>query len=304
MTTINPYWGTDLYILNGDLAVLPNGDLATITGSDNINQALQNRLATEVGFLDEDATYGNDISTYIGRTDLDEQVQLISISTSNALSADPRVASIDSIAVNNIGPGTYSVFAQVSIHGSPDPLNLNFTTPFNFNKPLPPAPNTIQYEAAVSSSRTEIDTMYSIYAVSSVYLQGDINGVNGDFFAGGNFADNAITLGTPLPKENQNVLVTYQTYDDVRPSDVYSIVRLESDLVLGRTLVQTNFNIKSVIGVFLTPDENSKNYFYTPTGFPGSYPTLPSYNTITLGTPLPVGATGVFISYVRLIQGT
>lgn len=49
----------DLATVNGDLAITVQGDLGTVSGTDNLAAALQRRFTTPRGALFYDQTYGN-----------------------------------------------------------------------------------------------------------------------------------------------------------------------------------------------------------------------------------------------------
>ncbi len=254
---INPFWGSDLQITNGDLVSATGGDLNIVANAQNLQQALQNRLGTEIGNLLEDSTYGVDLFSVIGRKDIGQITALLEQITTTALLGDPRVSNVNQISVFATTPSNYQISAQVSVYGLPYPLNVNQVVPFN--PQVPPQLNTVNQEPQVSVNQTTVITQYAISSVTSVILASDaITQTVGDFFQNGTFNGTTITLARPLPDIHVPVLVSYTTQDTVRPGDTFQEVVLEPvtapQLVLNGTatdvLVQPTTAIPFVENTF------------------------------------------------------
>jgi hypothetical protein len=80
-----------------------------------------------------------------------------------------------------------------------------------------------------------VSTTLNVFYVSSVTLAGDPDGFN--YYTGGSFSGNVITLGTPLPSV-QDVLVTYIVYNDLL--DLYKCNDGEIPRYLGGVYFSTN----------------------------------------------------------------
>ena len=89
----NDNYGKDIKIENGDIAIL-NGDFATVGSTDNLNQAIQNRLQTALDSRIRLNAYG--IAASIGNTTEIESYLLTSIY--NTVMQDPRIKSIESLS--------------------------------------------------------------------------------------------------------------------------------------------------------------------------------------------------------------
>lgn len=68
---------------------------------------------------------------------------------------------------------------------------------------------TRQTEAHMSSSTRTITVDHPVRHVRGVWLSSDLDHIGTNFFTGGSFANNTITLGTALPEPNMNVEVVY-----------------------------------------------------------------------------------------------
>lgn len=64
-------------------------------------------------------------------------------------------------------------------------------------------------ETCTSNTSTQITVNHIVRHVQGVWLATDINHVGTNYFTGGSFTGNTITLGTPLPTANTNVEVVY-----------------------------------------------------------------------------------------------
>lgn len=83
--------GTDLALVDGDLAVASDGDAATVTGVSCLVQDLIHRLSTPRGTLWMHPEYGCDLYRFLHVED--SQVQRIDMqgAIQDAIEADPRV---------------------------------------------------------------------------------------------------------------------------------------------------------------------------------------------------------------------
>lgn len=91
-------FGQDVALPNGQLQV-NNGDLATLSGVDNLSQALRHNIDTEPGDLLFHPRYGCGAHHLLGRADAPANALLAEGYIRRSLSADPRVASVRQVTV-------------------------------------------------------------------------------------------------------------------------------------------------------------------------------------------------------------
>lgn len=87
-------FGTDIALPGGKLQVTPGGDLAVISGSPNLTQALTNRLASHTGDLTFHPEYGCDVYKLVGQGGTATADKLAATLVSRAVRSDGRVASV------------------------------------------------------------------------------------------------------------------------------------------------------------------------------------------------------------------
>lgn len=94
--------GTDLALGRDGTLSLALRDLATVSGVDNLAQALRIRLTTELGELIRYPDYGNALLARIGSTD--PSLRLFAYAeVSRAVLADPRIERLRSLSVDQAG---------------------------------------------------------------------------------------------------------------------------------------------------------------------------------------------------------
>ena len=86
--------GTDFQLVDGMLTDDGAGDIATLSGLDNLRQALQHRLETKPKELIRHPTFGNRVFRLIGRMNGPVPLQLAAAWVAKCLSSDPRVSSV------------------------------------------------------------------------------------------------------------------------------------------------------------------------------------------------------------------
>jgi phage baseplate assembly protein W len=109
-------------------------DLETITGKENLEQALLLRFVTHVGELAVlgHPDYGSQLYTLIGELNNDANRNLAKLYTLEALAAEPRVQEVVSVDVTQDATFLDQVNIQVSLIpiNSDTPLNLVFSFSF------------------------------------------------------------------------------------------------------------------------------------------------------------------------------
>ena len=103
--TRDPF-GTDIRLApNGDFAVSDGGDLATISGIENLKQAVNNILMTRAGSIIKQSAYG--ISAVLGMAGQDLAYSYLRMSISNALLQDPRITDVQNLFIDIRGDKLY-----------------------------------------------------------------------------------------------------------------------------------------------------------------------------------------------------
>lgn len=133
-------FGTDLRVQidasgGADLATAPRDtgqtDLLTVTGRDNLAQALTLRLMVELGELTAlgHPRHGSRLQELIGEPMDQANLELARRYVRRALRSDPRVESVVSIAARQAPDGIAEVVAVVAPVGEP-PLRLDLALEF------------------------------------------------------------------------------------------------------------------------------------------------------------------------------
>jgi hypothetical protein len=90
-------FGTSIALVDGDFS-LANGDLATVSGTDNFGQALQVLVATPFGSDRINVAYGLDVAAIFAvAASVSSIKDVIRLNLVKSLSADDRIRQIDNI---------------------------------------------------------------------------------------------------------------------------------------------------------------------------------------------------------------
>jgi len=117
-------YGTDI---RNTWEVGPNGDFKTITGLQNAEQAVYNRLMTKYDELYKFYNgYGNQDHEVLGETDKAIAENKLKIYTENCLKKEPRVERVDNISVT-FEKGIIIVEASVKFITENQSSNMVFT---------------------------------------------------------------------------------------------------------------------------------------------------------------------------------
>jgi len=132
-----PDLGTDLALQHGRTMgsalrlVASGGDLATVSGWENLEQALWLRLGVPQGDLAHlgHPAYGSRLHLLIGRLVTPETIALARAYVREALRREPRITAITSLEVHPdpTQPGTLAIQLQVQPVGKADPLDLTLS---------------------------------------------------------------------------------------------------------------------------------------------------------------------------------
>lgn len=119
--TQDPF-GTDLALAEGRLQVTPAGDLATVSGRANLDQALVHRLATRRRELMFHPQYGNRAFELVGQGAGPVTDRLAAAFAAAALTADPRIDRAQNVVATVEGDGVVVSAEAVAIDGKSLPV--------------------------------------------------------------------------------------------------------------------------------------------------------------------------------------
>ena len=103
-------YGTDLWVTSdGDLLVFPSGDLGTIEGLDNLDQAITNLLNTPYGWLFESENYGSVLEKYWGKPNTPQTRLACAKEIQETLSQDPRISKIIKITTRKVEQDRFDI---------------------------------------------------------------------------------------------------------------------------------------------------------------------------------------------------
>jgi len=122
-TDASEVFGKDMHLDNGRLTA-ENGDLAIVAGSDNLLQALSNRVLTNKGDLLYHKKYGSSVRRIIGRKGNSRSGDIASGFVQRALLSDPRVNSIKSADADVSGDALKVTAAVETTSGSTITLGI------------------------------------------------------------------------------------------------------------------------------------------------------------------------------------
>lgn len=124
---INDALKTDISLM-GDMMVTSGGDLATVSGLANVQQALWHRLITIPGSLVHRPTYGIGIGLYQNDIGSFANQQKIATVIQDQFAQDPRVQSVDAVAftVDDDTPELTIISVSMTINGYTE-QTMNFT---------------------------------------------------------------------------------------------------------------------------------------------------------------------------------
>lgn len=120
--------GKDVELSGGEFMFL-NGDLSTLSGADNLRQALKHRINTDIDELITHPDYGCNASVAIGMGVVPIVAMMLAGYIQRALKQEPRIATIDNIKAASSGD---AINIDVSVTSVGDntavDLNLVFAT--------------------------------------------------------------------------------------------------------------------------------------------------------------------------------
>ncbi len=118
--------------LGADLAVSKKGDLETVSGRQNLGQAIMHRLLTrrgELGALGH-PDYGSRLHELIGEPNNERTRDLVRLYVKECIQQESRVHDIINVAVNVAIDNPYSVVVDITILPIKSNIPMNLVFPF------------------------------------------------------------------------------------------------------------------------------------------------------------------------------
>jgi hypothetical protein len=117
-------FGTDCLLSNGQLTATGTGDVATVSGPDNLKQALELALGTRPGELVYHAAYGNRAYLLLGRGGTPQADQLAASWISATIRADSRVSGTANVVASTVGDVLSYSGVAIAINAKRLPIGL------------------------------------------------------------------------------------------------------------------------------------------------------------------------------------
>ena len=118
-------FGTDLALVNGQIVDDGAGDLATVSGLANRDQAVANRLTTRPGELVFHLDYGCRAYELIGGGVTPTALQLAASFVAAAVAADPRIASVEAPTAAAVGDALVTRAIAITADGKRQPVGAS-----------------------------------------------------------------------------------------------------------------------------------------------------------------------------------
>jgi len=256
----NPYFGTDMYLNNGDIVISNSGDVQTITDVDNVVQAIQNALFTEKGSLYYDTEYGVGLGSLIGEKNVLIKRALLRNDLINTLYNDPRIKTVDDVIVDTDSSNPMQLNVSIKATLIDDTQLIADNLIFPYFKPKAET-TSITSEAQKSISQSVVYSEYQVFDLKGVYLSTDTEKTGTNYFTGGSVSKNRIVLGTKLPSTYTDVILDYETLNVTYTSKKITQIRDEKVLTSDGKTLMVNYNIYDLTSVYSEEDtEQMINY--------------------------------------------
>ena len=92
-----------------------NGDLNTVENTDNLNQAISNRLKTDIGTVLFYNEYGTMLASFLGWLPTANNLEFIRLEIGNRLMQDPRLKAYD-VKVKYTGDGGLTIDINATLN--------------------------------------------------------------------------------------------------------------------------------------------------------------------------------------------
>ena len=127
METRSEYMG-----LGADLLVNQKGDLQTVSGRENLGQAILHRLLTRKGELRDigHPDYGSRLHELIGEPNNERTRELVRLYVKECISQEPRVQDIKSLTVSVQKGNPYVVLLDLTVLPTKSNVPMNVAFPF------------------------------------------------------------------------------------------------------------------------------------------------------------------------------
>ncbi len=118
--------GVDIKTTNDDINFNVNNDLILSTISNNLSQAIINRLKTPRGFYSKHPEYGSYLYRVLGKPNIDATKLYARQVIYEALLQEPRVDSVEQIIITYTTETIMNIFIQVIAIDDVNPYNIVF----------------------------------------------------------------------------------------------------------------------------------------------------------------------------------
>lgn len=100
MANLDEFMGTDIAFKGGGMSLTATGDIATISGLENLKQALFNRMITVPGSLKHRPDYGVGVPLFLGAASSLSKQQELAYKIKEQCELDARVEEITGVALD------------------------------------------------------------------------------------------------------------------------------------------------------------------------------------------------------------
>jgi phage baseplate assembly protein W len=115
-------FGIDVLLVNGRWTSNSGGDIATVAGLANLEQALENALETHPLDLPWHPNYGCKVYRLLGKSVTPSTTQLAGSFVEQTIQADPRVSSVENASATAIGDAIDVSAVAVTVDGKRQPV--------------------------------------------------------------------------------------------------------------------------------------------------------------------------------------
>ncbi|WP_175787399.1 hypothetical protein [Burkholderia anthina] len=119
---------TDILLESDGSLGIENGDFATVSGTANLSQALNNAIGTDQGELKYHLGYGCLIRRYVGRVNGPTTGLLAAQAAKQTVAADPRISSVTSAIANVTGDVIPVRVVAKTVAGTNVPISTDIQT--------------------------------------------------------------------------------------------------------------------------------------------------------------------------------
>jgi len=110
----------------GNLIIEDGGDLASISGTNNIRYAVASRLKSEINDIAQHPEYGTDLQDLIGSPNISNREKLMEIAVYRSLAQESRITEVSIVSLTVTGTSVLlSLTYKLSMNGASDSITLS-----------------------------------------------------------------------------------------------------------------------------------------------------------------------------------